>query len=351
MTDRERGWASLLAVAAALVAVVVLAEVGLRQIGRPAPLREVEDAVAEYEDADPTVLAIGSSHARSFVAIGEELARRTGGRERVLAVPVEWGKLKPYAWVLENRLLPLIDERDGAGRLVRPSLGRLVVVTEWWDSTPPVEGQLPPNLPSRAWTFRHFLDDVLARGYDTYNANYVTNRWLSLWKHATLVQYRFDPALRERMRARLRPRPEAWLTRDVERRGEQWRRMVEGGVEDVGDPEQIEALHRMLDAAEARGLEVTLLLYPRMPLTITEQAKATTLARYASLIADIAARRGAHFVDWSTSSPLTDAHFSRDFDHVTPEGNRLLATWGLDGDLAFLQQPPAGTALARRSAP
>jgi hypothetical protein len=36
------------------------------------------------------------------------------------------------------------------------------------------------------------------------------------------------------------------------------------------------------------------------------------------------------------TNPLTDDDFEVDFDHVKPEGNRRLAEWALDGDLAFL---------------
>lgn len=100
--------------------------------------------------------------------------------------------------------------------------------------------------------------------------------------------------------------------------------------------EQMAAFDAILEAAQTWGLEVTVLLYPRMPVTITEKAERTTLATFSAAIAERATAEGARFVDFTTRSPLTDAHFAADFDHVTPEGNALFARWALDGDLSFL---------------
>lgn len=79
---------------------------------------------------------LGSSHARSFETMAEILFRKTSGRERMLAVPLEWGKLTSYDWVLRHRLAPRMDETDASGRKVRPGLRHFLLVTEWWDTCP-----------------------------------------------------------------------------------------------------------------------------------------------------------------------------------------------------------------------
>ena len=63
-----------------------------------------------------------------------------------------------------------------------------------------------------------------------------------------------------------------------------------------------------------------------------------TLGVFAARAEALCDRYDVRFIDWSVDSPLGDEHFYADLDHVTPEGNQLLAEWGLDGDLAFVLQ-------------
>jgi hypothetical protein len=121
-----------------------------------------------------------------------------------------------------------------------------------------------------------------------------------------------------------------------------WRRMTEEGADGVCDPRQMRALEHMLDTLLARDLEVTVVLYPRKPDTLTEKAKATTLAEYASAVRGIAEPRGIPVHDWSTSAPLGDDDFRADFDHVTEDGNRRLTEWMLAGDLHWLAAEDTG---------
>jgi hypothetical protein len=90
---------------------------------------------------------------------------------------------------------------------------------------------------------------------------------------------------------------------------------------------------------------MTILLWPRKPLTLSDQARATTLPRFAQLIRDFATPRHIQVIDLTTSSPMTDDDFMEDFDHINPAGNAKFATWALDHDLSFLQEAPrAGSA-------
>jgi hypothetical protein len=98
----------------------------------------------------------------------------------------------------------------------------------------------------------------------------------------------------------------------------------------------MQALNDMLDEFGRRGLETTVLLYPRKPGTLTDAAKAGTLARFSATMGEIAARRGLRFIDLTTSSPLSDEEFAEDFDHLTGPGYQHFATWTLDGSLHWL---------------
>lgn len=73
-----------------------------------------------------------------------------------------------------------------------------------------------------------------------------------------------------------------------------------------------------------------------MPGTLSDKAKATTLPQFTAKIREFASPRDVVVLDMSDSIPLTDEHFENDFDHITAEGNRLLANWALDGGLSFL---------------
>ena len=322
-------------------AVVTLAAIDfvVGKLSPPVHRREVEDAVADLRRMDPDVLVLGSSHARTFHVLGEHLARATSGDQTLVAVPLEFGKLTGYDWVLEHRLQPLADERRDGAR-VRPSLSRFVLLTEWWDSCPVENGARASNLPSRAWAFGDFLADVGQHGITDYNRNYLRARFARLLRPMALVQYRAgfsDPvgALRERLRPTGAEEARARYDRQVA----QWQGMIAGGNRCVGNAEQLGALGRVLDWARARGLETTIVLFPRKPATITPLARETTFARFAAMVRAEAAPRGARVVDLSWSTPLTDDDFMADFDHVDAEGNERFAKWALANDLAFLLEP------------
>lgn len=317
---------------------LALLDLVVRQLAPPRNLREVQDAVRDLRRGDPTILAIGSSHARTFAVLSDSLAARTGGRQRLLAVPVEWGKLTSYRWTLEHRLLPLFDERDRDDRPLRGSLRRAIIVTEWWDSCAGTDR--PQNLPARAWGWTHYWASLREEGFSDYNATFLGNQFARLTRFSALMQDRGRGRLPTAVRETLLPGPPREQTDGYRDLTALWQRLVEGGAACIGDQGQMEALVAMVDTLQQRRIDVTVLLYPRMPVTLTETARRTTIARFAALSQAALATRGVRFVDLTDAAPLTDADFGEDFDHLLPNGNARFSAWALDGPLAFLQENP-----------
>lgn len=332
-------WTSLTVVGLSTILTVVAVDVAVRLLWAPQHIEEVDDAVASYREADPTVLVLGSSHARTFSVVARHLAERTGGTERLVAVPLEWGKLSGYAWVLQHRLRPLIEEVRKDGARARPSLARFVLVTEWWDSCAPEGAEW--NLPSRAWVLSDLLRDVWRNGYNSYNRNKVYAWFSEAFRASTLVGDRGHGNIESSLRRRVKGANRRAEKEDWDHRIGGWQRMVERGDSCIADPNQMQALSQMLDYARDLGLETTILLYPRKPATLTETAKRGTLKHFHDVVAHIADARGVRLIDLTTENPLDDDDFSADFDHVTPGGNEEFAQWALDGPLHYLQQPGA----------
>lgn len=337
--NKKLSWRSLGLCALATLATVVGVDALLQRRVPIIHLREVEDALDDLAAGDPTVLVLGSSHGRTFVALGEELARRTDRAERLVAVPVEWGKLSSYEWVVDHRLLPLLDERSSDGAALRPSLRRFVLVTEWWDSCAPEDGLPPNNLPARAWLARHFVADVTTHGLTAYNRNYLNTRWLRAGWRSILVQDRGHERIMATFKASLRPPSPESVAARFDLQTANWQRMIEDGAQCIADPDQMAAQLRILETFRRRGVELTIVLYPRKPGTLTAKAKATTLARYSVIMKRMASERGIRLLDLTTDSPLLDEDYAADFDHVTPAGNRKFAAWALDGPMSFLLRP------------
>lgn len=340
MTSRAPAtWRSIGLVVASALATMIAADLLFHAFSPPRVLSEVEDAVKRYQSADPDILVLGSSHARTFEAVDRELRARTDGERTMVAVPVEFGKLSTYAWVLEHRLKPIIEEADAHGVLRRRNLEEFILVTEWWDSTPLEEPAW--NLPSRAWRLSDFLKDFLRHGLTDFNRNYVTTRWNRMWTASILVQDRGHGRILTDVKNRLMaPDPRA-RDASLAYRTNKWRTMTEEGATRIANPDEMAALHHILDYMQDRGVQVRIVLYPRKPNTLTEKAKETTLRHFSEIMAAIGKERGIPIHDWTTTSPLTDADFMSDFDHVTKEANVRLARWMLDGGLSDLAGPNA----------
>lgn len=302
----------------------------------PRILTEVEEGVHALRTVDPTVLVLGSSHARTFEVMHRHVVERTGGAQRIAAVPVEFGKLSSYRWVFEHRLLPLL-------RTDATKVRRFILITEWWDSSPDLQGRrdgdrhVSLNVPSRGFRLSDFLADVAIHGLDDFNRNYLNQRFVRLCGDSVLVRDRGHRRLLRQLRGQDPDRPPA---AEVERQTAMWRTMTEHADEIMLDPVEMSDLDATLGLARAAGLETTILLYPRKPDTMGERFRTVHQPRFAAAVADLARRHGARVIDLTFGSPIDDGDFAADFDHLNPGGNAKFCDFALAGELAFLLTPP-----------
>jgi hypothetical protein len=338
----KRTWFGIVGVVLAALTVIVALDFAAARVVPPVNRREVEDGVRDLRQSNPDILVLGSSHARTFHAVGRELARQTGNQRVLVDVPVEQGKLVVYDWVLQNRLVPLIEERNPDGSRRRDRLRQFILLTEWWDScAPKATSKFPPywNLPARAWTAREFLVSVLEDGLNGYNRNYLQNRLRRTLARSALIYDRTQGGLVWRVLDRLQGKPSGRTPEQKREQDEGWQRMVEGGINCIADPEQMSALTRIVDYARQQGFEVTVVLFPRKPITITTLGLSTTIESFKSAVHAAVDSRGVRVLDMTLSTPLTDADFMDDNDHVNEVGNEKFARWGLAGPLRFLMEP------------
>ena len=85
---------------------------------------------------------------------------------------------------------------------------------------------------------------------------------------------------------------------------------------------------------------MTILLWPRKPITLSDQARATTLPAFAQLMRKFAEPRHIRVIDLTTTTPIGDDDFMEDFDHINATGNAKFTAWALEHDLSFLATPP-----------
>lgn len=324
-------------VASAAATVVAIEALLRRAVPAPRRAREVEEGVADVERIDADTLVLGSSHARPFEHVAEVIAERGVGAHHMVVVPEEGGTFHAFNWVLQNRLRPLLEERDPQGNLVRSRLSRALLITTYWDMCGIESADVGSNIPARAWTLGHFLSDVRANGLTDFNRNYLQSRWRRLFPWSVLVSDRGH----DQIRKRLRMSPEAWA-RDEERRRaariELRLKEIEDEHRTCNDPGQKKALNETLDYLLERGLEVTVVLFPLAPETLTATARRTTLARYAEYIHGLAQAKSFRVADM-TDSPLFGYDFETDMDHLAPPGVLKFTPWALAGQLAFLEDP------------
>ena len=85
-SEPQTRWTHVLAVGVAAVLTVVVFDAVAQRAVPVLPSRiEVADGVAAYEDGDPAVLVLGSSHSRGFAVIEQRLAEVVTGRQRFTA--------------------------------------------------------------------------------------------------------------------------------------------------------------------------------------------------------------------------------------------------------------------------
>ena len=328
-------WASFVLLLVMIVAVVGAVDWSIQQVVPIRHLREASDGIADLRSGDPITLVIGSSHARTFHALGQELSRRTGRKGELVAIPLEAGKLTSYRWLLEHRVLPLLDERDKAGRKVRGRLRELVILTEWWDSCD-AESGVYWNLPGRAWHLKAYVGDVATNGLTSFNRNFLWYHVVRAFNFSALVSDRIGRRLQAELRRVLSGNPAGLSADEYANQVSQWQDMVEAGASCIGAADQMQALEAILRAARTRSLNVRIVLFPRKPDTISPKAESTTLRQFREMVEDVARRYDAHVLDMTLASPLRSSDFMEDFDHVSPEGNLKFSDWALEGDFSDL---------------
>lgn len=338
MDITRRNWKELLVVAVVAIVVICVADISLQQLTPVIWLRQVDDGVSEFSKTNPRILSISSSHGRSMDIVARELSRRTGKPEEMVSVTMEAGKATHFEFVLNERLKPLIEARYSDGHRVHDHLERAFLVTEWWDSCAWKPGRPAKELPSHAWTIKHYLRDVLAHGTNTTNRNYPRWHWQALFQKSLLVTDRGRGAIVNEAAARLTG--ETTWVRSPQQEAEfvkWWLNYNDNGINCLFNEDQMAAYSHIVDYLKSQGLEVTIVIFARKPGTISEKARTGTLARYEAGMRAFAEAHGARLIDISTASPLTDDDFMADFDHVNAAGNVKLANWLLNGDLKFLE--------------
>ena len=340
---------SLIIIAVFALLTVCLADFGSQRISPIVNLREAADGFADLAASDPETLVLGSSHGRTFHVLGQQLKKKTNPGIPLVAVPLENGKWVPYAWVLENRIAPLIDERREDGSLVRSKLKRFILLTEWWDSCDHSD-RVYWNIPSRAWSLYHYFYDLLDTGITTYNRNYLQYHLRRIMSISALIRDRYDPQIKGAVRRFVIGQSTRMTEAEYQAVILKWQRMVARGVACIGAPEQKAAFERILDFSISRGLETIVVLFPRMPSTLTDFGKQTTLISFRKMVEELAVPRNVKVIDLTWKTPLKDTDFMDDFDHVTASGNLKFAAWALENDLSFLlDTPPSLTSVSMKA--
>ncbi len=355
-SSTQHSWRTVIWLLIGFTASIAALELALSVVYPPKHLREVADAVADLSERTPHVLAISSSHGRSFHVLGREVERITQSRVTLTAVPLEGGKARNMEWVLSNRVAPLIDA-DASGRHVNQPLRQIIFGITWWDMCRRnAAPEWDSNVVSRAWRWEDYRANVLRNGITAQNRTYATAAWERSLRGSNLVKHR--GALAEAfpsVASLVAFLGEPKITRTAQQDDvflKSWQHDIETGHECVFAPTEQAALDRVVAFAAQRQLELTIVLFPLKPATITPTARTATLIPFAQAMREYGAKHGVRIVDMTEIPPLSDADFMADFDHVNEPGNLKFAAWALDHDLAFLQttapHSPATAAVLER---
>lgn len=307
------------------------------------PEREYEtvDAIRDYRKADPQVLVLGSSHARAFSGLAAWYAQQPTPL-RMALLPIEGGKLFAYDWLLSHRLQPLVDETDGDGKRLRPSLRHLILVTNYWDLCGGADSY--PNLPARAWALSDYLGDFLQHGVTAYNSNYVDQKW-NEWLHGSaLARDRGVGRIVPQLREWLQPRSAEDIAKTQDDKLQGWVEMIQNtdsARPDCEMAEQDAALDRMIDFAQSRGIKVSIVLWPSIPKAQVPSTIAVT-ERFRLHVERRVQGRDVQLVDLRTARVFADEDYRPDLDHLYPSGREKLRVWALNGPFRELAASVAG---------
>lgn len=330
---------SILALVVSAVVTVVAADVLLGRIVVFPPLEyETSDAIHDYERANPDILVLGSSYARSFLPFASWLSEQKPGLV-MQVVPIEGGRFSAYDWLLRNRLADLTDELGPQGQRVRPKLKHFILVTNPWDVCGNDDPY--PNLPARAWALGDYAKDLFLNGVTTYNNNYIDQIVNEHMSHSTLLRDRGHSRITHEVGDLLRSKSPEERARVESERLRLWTVMLEQYTDlHASDnlcrtKDELAALQGILGFAKEHQLAVTLVLWPTYPSALSPALVASG-QRFRTMMEGYASMYGAKVVNLQDTPLLEDADFRRDFDHLQAQGDEKVKQWAIEGPFRSL---------------
>ncbi len=327
-------WRSTAMVALGIVLALVCADLAMSAFYNVPAKRQVRDGLKDLQRI-PNVLAVSSSHGRSFHVLGDTLRDRTDGGTDLIAVALEAGKVDAMEWVLHNRLKPVIVDHSGA---VREPLTHMIFGITWWDTCrQELPTQTAHNVVTHGWTASDYLDDFSVKGATELNRNYVRNLWRHSFSASALVRTRF--AISEnfsRFTNFLRVMVLGGLPEDeYQQTLDRWHDDIDNGHQCYLSDMDMAALDRFTEFTKQHKLDFTVVLFPLKPDTITETGLRDTIKPFATALKAYGKEHAIRVVDM-TLGILDDNEFMLDLDHVTPSGNVKWSEHALDNELKFL---------------
>ncbi len=335
----KNSWRSIWLLTAGIVFALLAAEIGLRQIHNEPAKLQVMDGLKELQ-VTPNILAVSSSHGRSFHVLGQELARLSDQSINLTAVALESGKVEAMEWLLHHRLKSLIQ--DDSGKVLEP-LSHLMFGITWWDtcreetSSETTVAANAPNVVTHGWSITDYRNDFLSNGSTDLNRNFVRNRWRQAFSESALVRMRF--AIKEnfgRFTNFIRVSVLGGLP-ESESQGllVRWHDTIDNGHECFLSDRDMQALDRFVAFAKQHELDLTIVLFPLKPDTITAVGLKKTIEPFTEHLFEYGENNDVRILDM-TLSLLDDNDFMLDLDHVNPPGNIKWAKAALDGEMSFL---------------
>ena len=98
---------------------------------------------------------------------------------------------------------------------------------------------------------------------------------------------------------------------------------------------ELAAAERILAWGQDRGYDVTLMLYPMMPITVDDEDRELVQKPFQEAMRALAEQRKVRFIDATFVHNVKNEDFL-DFDHLSPEAHARFSKWLLEGELSFL---------------
>lgn len=296
--------------------------------------RQVRDGLKDLNRV-PNVLAVSSSHGRSFHVLGDVLRERTGGKVDLIAVALEAGKVDAMEWLLANRVKPYILDTDGT---ISKPLTHMMFGITWWDTC---REEIPTttahNIVTHGWDASDYAENFSLEGATELNRNYVRNLWRHLFSSSALVKTRFVISenfgrftnfLRVMVNGKL---PDTEYEQTLER----WHDDIDNGFQCYLSDMDMQAMDRFVAFTSEHNLDLTIVLFPLKPDTITEAGLRDTIKPFASAMQKYGQENSVRVLDM-TLGILNDEEFMLDFDHVNPAGNIKWSNYSLENEMKFL---------------